>query len=71
MISIDVAKSAAQRYAAAPKAPGIGTAKCAVCQENAGHFVRVVGPLTPFCLDHLPPHTKDAYGTYILDESGN
>ncbi|ULD38897.1 hypothetical protein [Rhodococcus qingshengii] len=70
MIGIDEAKDAARNYAARPKEPGDGYAKCAVCQENAGHHVRVLGSLVPFCREDLPPHTKDEFGTHLLDEDG-
>ncbi|MHD0294312.1 hypothetical protein [Rhodococcus qingshengii] len=70
MITIDEAKEASRTYTAEPKEPGAGYAKCAVCQNNAGHHVRVLGPLVPFCTNHLPPHTKDEFGTYLLDEGG-
>lgn len=70
MITVPEAREAARRHAAEAKQPGISTASCAVCGQKAGHMVRVLGPLVPFCLEHLPPTTKDDYGTLLLDDSG-
>jgi hypothetical protein len=68
MITIAEAREAARQHAAVAKQPGISVAACAVCSQNAGHMVRVLGPLVPFCREHLPPTTKDDYGTLLLDE---
>lgn len=70
MITVDEARTAARRHAAAPKQPGIRMATCAVCGRNAGSHVRVLGPLVPFCREHLPPTWTDPDGTLMLAEDG-
>lgn len=66
MITADEARSAAREYSSQMKTPGVRAAACAVCGAGAESHVRVIGPLVPFCGEHMPATTLDSHGTLEL-----
>lgn len=69
MITAEQATEAARTYQP-DRTPGVRYAQCALadCSANATRHVRVIGPLIPFCIEHLPPTTTDDYGTSHLTD---